>query len=448
MNHSNNLFFVQKSLTSHSKFETIKSYNMTKISSTNFAGKKAIIRVDFNVPFSKTTGEITDDTRIVAAIPTIKKVIGDGGAAIIMTHLGRPDGEINPKYTTKAVQAHLAKLLGVEVIFATDCVGADAKAKAAALKGGQVLLLENLRFHLEEEGKPKVAEGTPDEEVKALKADMKAKQKVFSQDLANHADYYINDAFGTAHRAHASTAVIADYFDADHKMFGFLIEEELGSLERVLAKPEKPVTAIMGGSKVSTKITIIMNLLDKVDYLILGGAMVFTFIKAHGGKIGSSLVEDDCLQLALDIEAKAKAKGVKLLLATDQVIADKFAADANTKVVAIDAIPEGWLGLDAGPATIAEYKAAILASKTILWNGPVGVFEMPAFEAGSRAVADAVAEATKNGAYSLVGGGDTVSCVNQFNMGDKVSYISTAGGALLEYLEGKVLPGVKAIRGY
>ncbi len=419
---------------------------MSKIEAFNFSGKKAIVRVDFNVPFNEKF-EITDDTRIKAAMPTIKKIVSDGGCAIIMSHLGRPKGKVNPDFSMKHVQGRLAELLGVKVIFASDCVGKDAKEKAAALKSGEVLLLENLRFHAEEEGKPNLPEDASAEVKAAAKEEMKTLQKVFSQGLADLADVYVNDAFGTAHRAHASTALIADYFDKDARMFGFLIESELKSLDKVLREPQRPFTAIMGGAKVSTKITIIENLLDKVDNLILGGGMTYTFIKARGGKIGDSICEPDYLDLARSLEEKAREKGVKLYLASDTVIAEEFKNEAKTQVVAVDEIPDGWEGLDAGPESIKAFVKVIEDSKTVLWNGPVGVFEMPNFAIGSRAVADAIVAATKKGAFSLIGGGDSVACINQFGLADEVSYISTAGGALLEYLEGKELPGIKAIRG-
>lgn len=418
---------------------------MSKIEAYNFAGKKAIVRVDFNVPLNDKF-EITDDTRIRAAMPTIQKILKDGGSAIIMSHLGRPKGKKNPDFSLQHIQAHLAKTIGTEVIFAGDCVGAEVKAKADALKPGQVLLLENLRFYLEEEGKPKLADDASDEEKKAAKAEMKEKQKAFSQELANLADVYVNDAFGTAHRAHASTAIIADYFNKDSKMFGFLIESEVSSLDKVVKEPKRPFTAIMGGAKVSSKITIIENMLDKVDNLILGGGMTFTFLKARGGKIGSSLVEDDYIELARQLEEKAKAKGVKLIIGSDVVAGDKFSNDANTQICPANDIPDGWLGLDAGPDAIKEFKDVIENSATILWNGPVGVFEMDKFAAGSEAVAEAIVTATSKGAFSLIGGGDSVACINKFKKADGVSYISTAGGALLEYLEGKELPGIKAIR--
>ncbi len=419
---------------------------MLKIDKFNFKGKKAIIRVDFNVPLNDKF-EVTDDTRIKAALPTIKKVINDGGTAIVMSHFGRPKGKVNPDFSLNHLRAHFAKLIGTDVQMASDSVGVEVEEKVAALKPGEVLLLENLRFHAEEEGKAKLPEGASEEETKAAKAEMKEKQQIFSKALARLADVYINDAFGTAHRAHASTAVIADYFDVDSKMFGFLIDSEVSNLDKVLKEAKQPFTAIMGGAKVSSKITIIENLLDKVDNIILGGGMTYTFIKARGGKIGNSLCEDDYLELAKNIEIKAKEKGVKLYLATDVLAADDFSNNANTKIMAVDQIDNGWMGLDAGPESMKMFKEVIENSSTILWNGPVGVFEMEKFAPGSRVVAEAIAAATKKGAFSLIGGGDSVACINQFGLADKVSYISTAGGALLEYLEGKELPGIKAIRG-
>ncbi|MFW5753489.1 MAG: phosphoglycerate kinase [Marinilabiliaceae bacterium] len=419
---------------------------MAKIENYNFSGKKAIVRVDFNVPYNEKF-EITDDSRIKGALPTLKKIISDGGSVIVMSHLGRPKGKYNPDMSIKIVQDRLADLLGVDVLFAEDSVGPDAKEKASALKPKQVLLLENLRFHPEEEGKPKLADDASEEEKKAAKAEMKEKQKQFAKDLAALADVYVNDAFGTAHRAHASTALIADYFDAESKMFGYLIESELQSLDKVLNNPDRPFTAIMGGAKVSSKITIIENLLERVNNLILGGGMTYTFVKAHGGKVGDSICENDYLDLALSIEKKAKEKGVNLYISKDVVAADAFDNDANTQVVPVDQIPDGWEGLDAGPESIKAFKEIIKNSKTILWNGPVGVFEMDNFAKGSREVADAIVEGTQKGAFSLIGGGDSVACINKFGLADGVSYISTAGGALLEYLEGRELPGIKAIRG-
>ena len=412
----------------------------------NFAGKKAFVRVDFNVPLDENFN-ITDDTRMRAALPTLKKILADGGSVIIGSHLGRPKGATD-KFSLKHILKHLSELLGVEVQFANDCMGEEAAVKAAALQPGEVLLLENLRFYAEEEGKPRgLAEDATDEEKKAAKAAVKESQKEFTKKLASYADCYVNDAFGTAHRAHASTALIAKYFDTDNKMFGYLMEKEVKAVDKVLNDIKRPFTAIMGGSKVSTKIGIIENLMDKVDNLILCGGMAFTFAKAQGGKIGNSLVEDDKLQLALDIIEKAKAKGVNLVLGCDCIAADKFANDANTQVCDDKNIPDGWMGLDAGPKTREEFKAAIKGAKTILWNGPAGVFEMDNFAGGSKAIAEAIAEATKEGAFSLIGGGDSVACINKFGMADQVSYISTGGGALLEAIEGKILPGIAAIRG-
>ncbi len=395
---------------------------MQTIHSYDFTGKKALIRVDFNVPLNENF-EVTDDTRIRAAIPTIKKVIEGGGSPIIMSHFGRPKDGPNDKYSMRHLVAPFSKLLGVEVKLAPDCIGEEVKSIAKALKPGEVLLLENLRFHKGEE-----------------KGDVE-----FARQLSENGDCWINDAFGTAHRAHASTAVMAQFFPND-KMFGYLIESEVESLDKVLKNPNRPLTAIMGGAKVSTKITIIENLLDKVDNLILGGGMTFTFVKANGGNIGTSLCEDDYLETALNIQKLAAEKGVNIYMATDVVAADAFANDANTKVVPSNAIPEGWMGLDAGPETIASFKNVIENSGTILWNGPVGVFEMETFANGSKKVGEAIVAATAKGAFSLVGGGDSVACVNQFGFADGVSYISTAGGALLEYLEGKNLPGVAAVR--
>ena len=410
----------------------------------NFAGKKAFVRVDFNVPLDENFN-ITDDTRMRAALPTLKKILADGGSIIIGSHLGRPKGATD-KFSLKHILKHLSELLGVEVQFANDCMGEEAAVKAAALQPGEVLLLENLRFYAEEEGKPRgLAEDATDEEKKVAKAAVKESQKEFTKKLASYADCYVNDAFGTAHRAHASTALIAKYFDKDNKMFGYLMEKEVKAVDKVLNDIQRPFTAIMGGSKVSTKIGIIENLMDKVDNLILCGGMAFTFAKAQGGKIGNSLVEDDKLDLALEIMAKAKAKGVNLVLGCDCIAADKFANDANTQVCDDKNIPDGWMGLDAGPKTREEFKAAIKGAKTILWNGPAGVFEMDNFAGGSKAIAEAIAEATKEGAFSLIGGGDSVACINKFGLADQVSYISTGGGALLEAIEGKVLPGVAAI---
>jgi len=409
----------------------------------NFNGKKAIVRVDFNVPLDE-NGNITDDTRIRGALPTLKKILADGGSLIIMSHMGKPKGKVNPKMSLSQIKDTVGKYLGTEVKFAEDC--AQASELAAALKPGEVLLLENLRFHPEEEGKP-VGIDKADPAYDAAKKEMKEKQKEFSKTLASYADVYVNDAFGTAHRRHASTAVIADYFDADSKMLGYLMEKEVKAVDNILSDIKRPFTAIMGGSKVSTKIGIIENLMDKVDNLILCGGMTYTFAKALGGNVGKSICEEDKLDLALDIIKKAKEKGVNLVLGTDCVAADDFSNDANTMIVNCKEIPAEWEGLDAGPATRELFANAIRGAKTILWNGPAGVFEFDNFTAGSRAIADAVVEATENGAFSLVGGGDSVACVNKFGLADKVSYVSTGGGALLEAIEGKELPGVAAIRG-
>ncbi|HJD11860.1 MAG TPA: phosphoglycerate kinase [Candidatus Phocaeicola caecigallinarum] len=416
---------------------------MMTIDKFNFAGKKAIVRVDFNVPLDE-NGKITDDTRIRGALPTLKKILADGGALIIMSHMGKPKGKVNAKYSLSQIVDAVSAALGTPVQFAPDC--AKAQDAAAALKPGEVLLLENLRFYPEEEGKP-VGIEKEDPAYEAAKKEMKARQKDFAKTLASYADCYVMDAFGTAHRKHASTAVIADYFDADHKMLGYLMEKEVKAVDNVLKDIKRPFTAIMGGSKVSTKIGIIENLMDKVDNLILCGGMTFTFAKAQGGKIGKSICEDDKLDLALDIIKKAKEKGVNLVLGTDCIAADDFKNDANTQVCPANDIPEGWEGLDAGPASREAFKAAIVNAKTILWNGPAGVFEFDNFTGGSKAIAEAIAEATKNGAFSLIGGGDSVACINKFGMADQVSYISTGGGALLEAIEGKVLPGVAAICG-
>ncbi|MBR5652590.1 MAG: phosphoglycerate kinase [Prevotella sp.] len=412
-----------------------------KIDQFNFAGKKAIVRVDFNVPLDE-NGKITDDTRIRGALPTLKKILSDGGALIIMSHMGKPKGKVNPKFSLGQIVDAVSAALGVPVKFAPDC--AKAAEQAAALKDGEVLLLENLRFYPEEEGKPVDIEKTDPAYDDAKKA-MKASQKEFAKTLASYADCYVMDAFGTAHRKHASTAVIDEFFDKDHKMLGYLMEKEVTAVDNVLGNIKRPFTAIMGGSKVSTKIGIIENLLGKVDNLILCGGMTYTFAKAQGGKIGNSICEDDKLDVALDVIEKAKANGVNLVLGTDCIAADAFANDANTQVCPSNDIPEGWEGLDAGPETRKAFAAAIKDAKTILWNGPAGVFEFDNFIGGSKAIADAIAEATANGAFSLIGGGDSVACINKFGMADQVSYISTGGGALLEAIEGKVLPGVAAI---
>lgn len=408
-----------------------------------FAGKKAIVRVDFNVPLDE-NGKITDDTRIRGALPTLKKILADGGSLIVMSHMGKPKGKVNAKLSLSQIKDAVAAALGTDVKFAPDC--AKAAEAAAALKAGEVLLLENLRFYPEEEGKP-VGIDKEDPAYADAKKEMKARQKDFAKTLASYADCYVNDAFGTAHRRHASTAVVADFFDADNKMLGYLMEKEVNAVENVLNNIKRPFTAIMGGSKVSTKIGIIENLMDKVDNLILCGGMTYTFAKAQGGKIGLSICEDDKLQLALDIIKKAKDKGVNLVLGTDCVAGDKFSNDANQKICSVYDIPEGWEGMDAGPETRKSFAEAIKGAKTILWNGPAGVFEFDNFAVGSRAIAEAIVEATANGAFSLVGGGDSVACVNKFGLADKVSYVSTGGGALLEAIEGKELPGIAAIKG-
>ena len=413
------------------------------ISAADFKNSKVIVRVDFNVPLDE-NGNITDDTRIRGALPTLKKVLADGGALIIMSHMGKPKGKVNPKFSLGQITEAVGAALGAPVQFAPDC--AKAADQAAALKPGEVLLLENLRFYPEEEGKPvDVEKGTP--EFDEAKKAMKTRQQEFAKTLASYADYYVMDAFGTAHRKHASTAVIADFFDTDHKMLGYLMEKEVTAVDNVLNNIKRPFTAIMGGSKVSTKIGIIDNLLGKVDNLILCGGMTYTFAKAQGGNIGNSICEDDKLDVALGVMAKAKELGVNLVLGVDCVAGDDFKNDCNTKVCPAGDIPEGWEGLDAGPETRKLFADAIKGAKTILWNGPAGVFEFDNFAAGSRVVAEAICEATADGAFSLIGGGDSVACINTFGMADKVSYISTGGGALLEAIEGKTLPGIAAIKG-
>lgn len=412
------------------------------IDTYDFAGKKAIVRVDFNVPLNEKF-EITDDTRIRAAIPTLKKVLAGGGSLIIMSHLGRPKG-VDEKFSLKHIVAHVSECLGVPVKFAPDCQ--KAQAEVAALKPGEALLLENLRFYAEEEGKPRgLAEDATDEEKKAAKAAVKESQKEFTKTLASYADCYINDAFGTAHRAHASTALIAKYFPND-KMFGYLMEGEIKAIDNVLKNAAHPFTAVIGGSKVSSKLAVLENMLEKVDNLIIGGGMGYTFVKAKGGKIGNSLHEDDLMPQALEILEKAKQKGVNIYLPTSSVVADAFSNDANTKVVPTNDIPDGWEGMDVAQASLDAWKDVILGSKTVLWNGPVGVFEMPAFAKGTLQIAEDLAQATEKGAYTLVGGGDSVAAVTQMGYAKKVSYVSTGGGAMLEALEGKDLPGIAAIR--
>ena len=419
---------------------------MQTLDNFNFNGKKAFVRVDFNVPVDENFN-ITDDTRIRAAMPTLKKIIADGGRLIIASHMGRPKKNPDTKYSLKVIVDRVSELLGVKVQFAADCMGEETEKLVAALQNGEALLLENLRFYTEEEGKPRLPETASDDEKAAAKKELKVAQKEFAKKLASYADAYVNDAFGTAHRAHASTAIIADSFDADHKMFGYLMNKEVNAVDKLMENPARPFTAIMGGSKVSSKIEIIENLLTKVDNLIVAGGMTYTFVKATGGEIGLSICENDKLDLALDIMEKAKANGVNLVMAVDAKAADAFSNDANTQFVAVDAIPEGWEGMDIGTETEKIFADVIKNSKTILWNGPTGVFEFDNFTQGSRAVGNAIVEATRNGAFSLVGGGDSVACVNKFGIADEMSYVSTGGGALLEAIEGRVLPGIAAIKG-
>jgi phosphoglycerate kinase len=420
---------------------------MQSIDNFNFSGQKVFIRVDFNVPLDGKFN-ITDDTRIRAAMPTLKKILSDGGCIIIGSHLGRPKG-VDEKFSLKHILGRISELLNVDVDFANDCLGQEAIDKSAALKPGQVLLLENLRFYAAEEGKPRgLADDASEEVIAAAKKAEKANQKEMAKQLASYATVYVNDAFGTAHRAHASTAIVADYFDNEYKLFGYLMQNEIDAVEKVLKNTAHPFTAIMGGSKVSSKIEIIENLLTKVDNLIIAGGMTFTFIKALGGKIGKSLCEDDKLELSLSLIQKAKDNNVNLVLATDAKVADSFSNDANTQFVSVDAIPDQWSGLDIGPETEKKFAEVIENSQTILWNGPTGVFEFDNFAHGSQSVGEAIVRATQKGAFSLVGGGDSVACVNKFGIADKMSYVSTGGGALLEFIEGKVLPGIKAIRGY
>ncbi|MCL2738551.1 MAG: phosphoglycerate kinase [Bacteroidales bacterium] len=418
---------------------------MQHIDNYDFTGKRAIVRVDFNVPLNAQL-EVTDDTRIRAAIPTLKKVLSSGGSMIIMSHLGRPKAT-EDKYSLKHIIPTVEKHLGVQLLFAPDCMGPQAAELSKNLQAGQVLLLENLRYYAEEEGKPRgLPEGASDEEKKVAKALIKEKQKEFTARLASYADCYINDAFGTAHRAHASTALIAKYF-ANDKMFGYLMEGEINALEQALQNPKRPFVAILGGAKISTKIAVVENLLDKVDQMIVGGAMVFTFIKAKGGAIGASLCEEDQLELARTIMAKAQEKGILLSLFTDVVAADAFAPDANVQICPATEIPNGWLGMDAGPKTLEAWEKILMNAKTVLWNGPAGVFEMPAFAKGTHKIAELLAQATaQNDCFTLVGGGDSVAAVTQMGFANKVSYVSTGGGAMLEYLEGIELPGIKAVK--
>ena len=418
---------------------------MFAIDNYDFTGKRAIIRVDFNVPLNG-EGQVTDDTRIRAAIPTIKKVLEKGGAVILMSHLGRPKKNPDPKFSLEQIIPAIEARLGVKIQFAGDCMGEKAAEMAANLKPGEVMLLENLRFYAEEEGKPRgLAEDASDEEKKEAKKAVKESQKEFVKRLASYADCYINDAFGTAHRAHASTALIADYFPTD-KMFGYVMENELKAIDGVMENPERPFCAIIGGSKVSTKITIIEKLMEKVDSIIIGGGMTYTFAGAEGGKEGKSICEPDMFPVALEILKKAEERGVKILRSPDALICDDFSQDANTQEAPANDIPDAWEGVDIATGGKAKFREHILGCKTILWNGPVGVFEIDKFSTGSRAVAEAIAEATDKGAYSLIGGGDSVACINKFGLADRVSYVSTGGGALLEYMEGKELPGVAAIR--
>ena len=419
---------------------------MFAIDNYNFAGKRAIIRVDFNVPLDA-EGKVTDDTRIRAAIPTIKKVLAGGGSVILMSHLGRPKKNPDAKYSLEQIIYAIEERLGQQVMFAGDCMGEKAAEMAANLKPGEVMLLENLRFYAEEEGKPRgLAEDATEDEKKEAKKAVKESQKEFVKRLASYADCYINDAFGTAHRAHASTALIADYFPQD-KMFGYVMENELKAIDGVMENPERPFCAIIGGSKVSTKITIIEKLMEKVDSIIIGGGMTYTFAGAEGGKEGKSICEPDMFPVALEILKKAEERGIQILRSPDALICDDFSEEANTQEAPANNIPDAWEGVDIATGGKAKFREHILGCKTILWNGPVGVFEINKFSTGSRAVAEAIAEATeKNGAYSLIGGGDSVACVNKFGLADKVSYVSTGGGALLEYMEGKELPGVAAIR--
>ncbi len=406
----------------HDYYICQKQQLMQNIRTYNFSGKRALIRVDFNVPLDKETMEITDDTRITAATRTIKHILKSGGSVVLMSHLGRPKDASDDRFSLKHIVEHTSKILGVDVKFAGDCIGEKSFEMSAQLKAGEVLLLENVRFHKRETA------GT----------------ESFAEQLAKHGDVYVNDAFGTAHRAHASTTVIAKFFPND-KMFGFLLEDEIESVDKVLNSKEKPLTAIVGGAKVSSKITIIERLLSTVDNLIVGGGMAYTFVKAKGGKVGNSLVEDDFLSVAKNIIERAEERGVNLYIPVDSIIADEFDNDANRKEVAINAIPDGWMGLDIGQQSAKDCAEIIKNSKVILWNGPMGVFEMENFQAGTKAVADAIVEATERGAFSLIGGGDSVAAINKFDLADKVSYVSTGGGAMLEYLEGIELPGIRAI---
>lgn len=416
---------------------------MKTVDNFDFNGKRAIIRVDFNVPLNENQ-QITDTTRIDTAVPTIQKILNDGGSVILMSHLGRPK-KVDPKLSLKSLIPYLNKVLELSVKFSPDCMSEDAENQAKSLIKGEVLLLENLRFYAEEEGKPRLGDDVTDEEKVAAKKALKEQQKEFVKRLASYADVYVNDAFGTAHRAHASTALIAGCFDSKHKMFGYIMANEVKNIGKILHADEHPLTAIIGGAKVSSKIEIIENLINKVDNLIIGGGMMFSFIKAQGGKVGNSLAEDDFIKLAKETLQKAATKGVKIYIPADAVIADSFDNDANKKTVASNDIPDGWMGLDIGEQSIKMFSEVIDSSKLILWNGPMGVFEMSSFEKGTKEIAEAIAKATKKGAFSLIGGGDSIAAINKYHLKDQVSYISTGGGAMLEFIEGKELPGVVAI---
>lgn len=417
---------------------------MKTIDGYNFKGEKAIIRVDFNVPLNE-HNEITDTTRIDATIPTIRKILNDGGAVILMSHLGRPKKNPDEKYSLKPVVPYLSRALNLPITFVDDCMGVSAQTMSENLEPGEVLLLENLRFYAEEEGKPRLPDSATDEEKATAKKAMKERQKEFAKQLASYADVYVNDAFGTAHRAHASTALIADYFDAQHKMFGYVMANEVTNLNKVLNHPERPFLFIIGGAKVSDKIAALEHMLTKVDALVIGGGMRFTFFKAMGGTIGDSLCENDALDVAREIMEKAKKAGVQLYLASDAVITERFDNEAPSKESASGAIPDGWMAMDIGTKAIKEISEIVESSKTILWNGPMGVFEMDNFGVGTKAVAEAIARATAKGAFSLIGGGDSVAAVGKYGMKEQMSYVSTGGGAMIEFIEGKTLPGIAAV---
>ncbi len=423
---------------------------MVSIESFNFKGLKAIVRVDFNVPIDREQGEakVKDDTRIRSSLPTIRKVLGDGGSVILVSHLGRPDGKKDDKYSLKPVHLHLQELLGQKVAFAPHCSGGEVKAMAEALGPSEVMLLENIRYCPEEEGKPVFPEGCDSAKKEKIREQTVREQKRFAAILAGYADIYVNDAFGTAHRAHATTSVIADYYPNGRKMFGKLMRRELKALDRVMDKADHPYTAIIGGAKVSDKLDVMRNLLDRVDNLIIGGGMAYTFIKALGGSVGDSLCEDDKLDTALSLLEKARSKWVRVLLPVDSVNGREFKVDTEAETTCAHEIPDGWRGFDIGSRSVEMFREVILSSKTVLWNGPMGVFEFDNFAKGTVDIARAVAEASDNGAYSVVGGGDSVAAVNRFNLTEKISYVSTGGGAMLEYMEGKILPGIYAIRGY